>query len=248
MPFESLRRVFDKLQASPALLRRVNGCTPAGKAPNVKVSPLLEENLKHPGVDRKLPLDMSAERLQALSQDPELLVLLKIDFAAVMAFYDFVEKQVCPAVSEALVCAAQGSFNFRMLEYFPTGESACGCSAHKDYGTFTVIAADMPGLQCELDGTWVDVCQTNTLTILFGWCAYMMSGEVIPAAHHRVVDSAGEAPDGWTRRLSFSLSFSTFVAPPRDYDLKAHIRPAYVARPHHRAGAEGCDLLLVEDP
>jgi isopenicillin N synthase-like dioxygenase len=90
-------------------------------------------------------------------------------------------------------------------------DSQNGCSAHTDYGTFSIIFQDgTAGLEMEAPeapSKWVPV-PGNATILSCGWCAVVLNGGKIAAVRHRVRRVPG------VRRLSAVL----IVAP--DLDVK----------------------------
>ena len=104
--------------------------------------------------------------------------------------------------------------DFRLCDHHPdtaAPESSNGCSAHTDYGPFSIIFQDgTPGLELEdADGKWNAVPGDATV-IVTGWCALVLSGGSIHAARHHVRRIPG------VRRFSAVL----FVAPDTSMKLK----------------------------
>jgi hypothetical protein len=106
--------------------------------------------------------------------------------------------------------------NFRMVDYYARPKSAVPprCGEHRDFGSYTLIFADEPGLQFFVDGEWHDVgpIPAGSALLLFGWCTQIRSNGRIPAALHRVVDG-GQAVDGEDGVIPRRSSLVLFVAP-----------------------------------
>ena len=70
------------------------------------------------------------------------------------------------------------------------GRFACG--AHSDFGFLTLLYSDRPGLQICVDGQWQDVpIVENGLCVNVGDMAECISGGVLVATKHRVVNRTG---------------------------------------------------------
>jgi len=104
-------------------------------------------------------------------------------------------------------------YNFRMVDYYarPTEAPAPRCGEHRDFGSFTLIFADRPGLQVFLDGEWKSVAPLSpgTAILLFGWVTQIRSNDRISAAPHRVVNDATDGATTVPRRTAAVL----FCAP-----------------------------------
>ena len=84
--------------------------------------------------------------------------------------------------------AASELFNFRLVDYNsrPTKSIAPRCGAHVDFGTLTIVVADHPGLEVEINGQWKtpDVKFENggsVAFVVFGWCTAIRSNNRITA-------------------------------------------------------------------
>jgi isopenicillin N synthase-like dioxygenase len=88
-------------------------------------------------------------------------------------------------------------FVLRLLRYEPVAsvveENKLACTAHTDYGFFTLLATDSePGFQALLDGCWVDVAPpSDPGTLLFNGADMLReaSGKRFQSILHRVVVS-----------------------------------------------------------
>ena len=246
-PFQALARISKLFESNPELVDRVNALTPEGKCMNVKTAALNQTRNKN--VDLKIPFDMSPDRLDALGK--ELRAELGDDFDTVMSFFTEHLQKVSDLVSEELAgfcgkksCELKGTYNYRMCDYFPITEKMAGprCGKHRDYGSFTLIVADKPGLEVwnPVEGKWVDVflnedLNTPKIIVIGGYVLEILSQGKITASLHRVVNNFNS-----DRRLSFCH----FVAPTKEsivasgmtvQDLKSALR----AKWKHREGNIG---------
>ena len=215
-----------------------------------------------PTVDRKRVLDLSPERLEAIRQaDPALLNCDGGDddqppaLAATLAFWETLRRS-SDKLSRSLAVAVGSDellrdvhFNYRMVDYYKTNtnendknnDSSCPeaprCGEHRDFGSFTLIYAQQPGLELfhEPSQTWLPVpvpsqqdtegacnCTCTSAVLLFGWCTQIRSNGRIPAALHRVVKEDSMDDGGNRRRVSAVL----FTAPKH---CETYLRP--VVRP-----------------
>jgi len=210
-----------------------------------------------PQVDLKRVLDLSPERLQVIYQaHPEIANGKAQDLQETLEYWNELSTKYAPklldAVAQAIVgtvheeqnhkaaITSDAAWNFRMVDYFPRNNNHNSeggdlvepprCSEHRDFGTFTLISTTGPGLQVQYQGDWHDVpYEKNTSVLLFGWCTQIRSNGRIPAALHRVVDSA----DDDERRTSMVL----FCAPkhpetPLEPIVLPHEQPRYISDIH----------------
>jgi hypothetical protein len=115
-------------------------------------------------------------------------------------------------------------FKMRLLRYLPVSESEfeenvqVRAQAHTDYGTFSLVFADGPGLEVETKTGWTPVNATETTPAhLFGDSMRLFTRVEEPsvATRHRVVARAFETTE--TPRHSIVL----FVEPNGDYTIES---------------------------
>jgi isopenicillin N synthase-like dioxygenase len=145
-PLSSISTLFDRLNASPELVARLNATYP-------KRGVFKTAGLTNALADQKTTIDLSAARLERLSRlAPELISRLGTEFTDVLDFFNAVERELVPAVMSATSDAAgidmaalhrERNHNYRLVDYFTKqtnqGEEAARCGEHKDYGTFSII-------------------------------------------------------------------------------------------------------------
>jgi hypothetical protein len=165
-------------------------------------------------VDQKRVLDLSPERLNAIKRnDPALYELVADQMPCV--FFESLSKTLGARLVKAMsrvigseVVAEDAFFNYRMIDYYPRKVNSVSprCGTHRDFGTFTLIFSNEPGLSIFVNGEWklVDPGASDTALLVFGWCSQIMSNGRLPAIEHKVV----ECPDV-ARRVSAVL----FCAP-----------------------------------
>lgn len=243
-PFGALEEVNRLLRENPSLVDQINAETPGGKWPNVKTAAL--ERLEHPKVDLKVPFDMSPERFAKLGA--KMTELLGKPFEECMHFFNeslgrwktVIDQELAEITSQPVPLS--DTENWRMVDYFPLDTAARGprCGKHRDYGSYTLIVADQPGLEIfdEVRGIWVDVYESSEnaaaapfIVVIPGYVLEILSGGKVRAALHRVVQK------DWARRMSFCL----FCAPLKTQlvaagltvsDLKTALAPKW----RHREG------------
>ena len=148
-------------------------------------------------------------------------------FNEVVVFWRAVSERVAPALRAAVARAAScddvladGHFDYRMVDYYErtwcrtddscedagaaAQDASAGvtppprCRAHRDFGSFTLVFAQLPGLQALLAEPpvaagaliWRDlaVSPPGAALLLFGWCTQIRSNGRLHAAQHRVID------------------------------------------------------------
>lgn len=165
-------------------------------------------------VDQKRVLDLSPERLNAIKEnDPALHELVADRMPTV--FFETLSKNLGTRLVKAMSCvigsqviAEDSFFNYRMIDYYPRQGNSVSprCGTHRDFGTFTLIFSNEPGLSIFVNGEWklVDPGAADSALLVFGWCSQILSNGRLPAIEHKVV----ECPDV-ARRVSAVL----FCAP-----------------------------------
>ena len=85
------------------------------------------------------------------------------------------------------------------------------CQEHRDFGSFTLIFSNQPGLQVYIDEEWhaVPSIPTGSAILLFGWCTQIRSNGRIPAVLHKVEDAVVDSSFSSPQRTSVVL----FCAP-----------------------------------
>ena len=110
------------------------------------------------------------------------------------------------------------------------------CRAHRDFGSFTLVFCEQPGLQVQLgsgaggtaseEGSWRDVRPSGpgSALLLFGWCTQVRSNGRLHAALHRVVDGPPCAvlDERSARRSARRTSAVFFISPT---DMQAPLEP-----------------------
>lgn len=224
VPFAAIGKLFDYLQANPAVAVRFNQVYPTrGLFKNAATV--------NPISDQKLTIDLSPNRI---SHIPAYLqaALMPHGLTEVLDFFNTVTGTYLDSILGALSATINvdlgaihksHNVNFRLCDYTPDTASASsenGCGAHRDYGTFSIIFQDgIQGLEIEdpaNPGVWQPIPADATV-VLCGWCAHIISGGELNAVRHRVRRKPG------TRRLSAVL----FVAP----DLNVALKPMVTRMP-----------------
>mmetsp|Transcript_78257 Transcript_78257/g.117719 ORF Transcript_78257/g.117719 Transcript_78257/m.117719 type:complete len:173 (+) Transcript_78257:71-589(+) len=99
-----------------------------------------------------------------------------------------------------------------MVDYYqrPASATPPRCTEHRDFGSFTLIFSNLPGLEVWCDGSWTPVAPPplGSALLLFGWCTQIRSNGRIPAVLHRVVD-----PPAQQNLVPRRTSAVFFVAP-----------------------------------
>ena len=236
----ALATLLDHLAADDSLGERLN----QAYTNNLVYKDSYKAGKGGPTVDRKRVLDLSPERLEIIAKaDPALLEtnndhVGQVSLQESLAFWDKLSHS-SKKISEALAMAIGSDemlkdvfFNYRMVDYYPSGETkkedeeleGPRCGEHRDFGSFTLIYTNQPGLQIfqEPTKTWVDIPNDAneqshcSAILLFGWCTQIRSNGRIPAVLHRVVDDTN------ARRVSAVL----FTAPKHaETPLEPVVRP-----------------------
>lgn len=221
-PIAAIRNLFARLYANRALASRLNATYPkrgvfkdACLAPNAS-----------PQIDQKTTIDLSIGRLQSIREtDPDLVEALGNEFEDIVSFYTYIETDVLPIITRATSTIVGSNLedmhhgtnnNLRLIDYFPCPEpSGPRCGEHRDYNTYTVVFqdGDVGGLEFEHEGAWNPVPANADAVISWGWCAAVLSNNVVKAAKHRVLKTWPRAD----RRTTAVI----FVAP----DLDTVLRP-----------------------
>jgi isopenicillin N synthase-like dioxygenase len=176
-------------------------------------------------VDMKRVLDLSPERIDAIkTADPTIGQEIGEELDTALDFWQNCAQHVTPKLIEALVSAigspdvaTDAHCNYRCVDYYSRTvdifdkDSTPRCGEHRDFGTFTLIFADKPGLEIYHDNNWVavPVQAPGTAIMVFGWCTEIRSNGRVTAVKHRVVDPKPDAHGVTPRRTTAVL----FVAP-----------------------------------
>ncbi|KAI8940371.1 hypothetical protein NX059_004064 [Plenodomus lindquistii] len=194
-PIAAIQKLFARLYGDPSLASRVNATYPKR---GVFKSACLAPDAS-PQIDQKTTIDLSISRLQSIhNTDPTLVAALGEDFEEIVSFYTYIETEILPIVTRAtsnisdleLELIHNGTNNhLRLIDYFPCPEpSAPRCGEHRDYNTYTIVFqdGDVGGLEFEVEGVWKPVPANVDAVISWGWCAAILSNDVVKAAKHRV--------------------------------------------------------------
>jgi len=246
-PFTSIEELFDRFTAQPTLGEIVN----SAYTKNLVYKDAFAMGNGGPTVDQKRVLDISPERLQAIreaqaqaqqssnlsDEDKENLSLssqLGSALERALAWWASLEENNRQHILEALAlaigsdgCMVDVHSNYRMVDYYPHGKESSlvppRCGEHRDFGAFTLVFSDKPGLELFVGGEWRAVAPlpSNSAVLLFGWCTELWSNGRIHATLHRVANKEEDV----ARRLSAVL----FVAP-KDVNtpLEPHVLPGEV--------------------
>ena len=222
-PLDAVRRLFDHLYANPSIMEKLNRIYPSrGIVKNASMTKLEKEGIK---IDRKVPFDLSYDRIKVLEKHPGLFEQLGDDFPILLDFYSRIEQEVLPrlfdCLSSTIGCDMKAlhsdkNFNFRVIDYFPKLKSNdARCGEHRDYGSFTLIFQDEIGGLEVLDssGSWVSL--NAPVVLMWGWCASLLSNDKIVPALHRVIDPDATRSIYVPRRNTAVV----FVAPNKNVEL-----------------------------
>eukprot|EP00775_Hariotina_reticulata_P012393 gene12393-12528_t len=240
-PFPSMAKLFDSV--TPELAARANTAY-SGGGTRLVWKDAHGKGRGGPLVDDKRVIDLSAHRMQQLTSiDPGLARELGSPLVDSLSFFDSSTAHTAPVVLEALKeatgCADYGMgearFAYRMVDYGSRAGGAVApprCSAHRDFGTATLIWQDGPGLEVRVGEAWhtLPALPPSSAVLMFGLCTAWRSNDRIRAAEHRVGDAAAGPGGVSPRRLSavlfMGLCDTAVLAPALS---SAGERPRYVS-------------------
>jgi isopenicillin N synthase-like dioxygenase len=165
---------------------------------------------------------------------------------------DVVGRCILPALAQAIGSSDilnDVAYNYRMVDYYNYNDDidktnhhdhdddddasiAPRCGEHRDFGSFTMIQANQPGLQVFVENEWhtLDTIPEGSALMVFGWCTQIRSNGRIPAVLHRVEQDHRQqqhAANNHRRRLAAVL----FCAPKMvDTALEPVVRPGEVRK------------------
>lgn len=116
----------------------------------------------------------------------------------------------------------------RLLHYPPytakdvaakrSGPNAVRAGEHRDFGSFTFLFTDAPGLQAHINGHWIDVppVPRGTSIVVTGGLMARWTNDTWPAVLHRVIVHDDE------EKLLDRTSIACFFQPDPDYIVSVH--------------------------
>ena len=191
-PMRQIQDTMDQLAAAPHVGRALNEAYTKNKV----YKDSFGSGQGGDTVDQKSVLDLSPERIEKIKEAAP-------DLAAEwLPFWEHLRENVSPAIIAALseavgsdVQPLSSHCNYRMVDYYerPAGCRPPRCGEHRDFGSFSLIFANCPGLQVwhESASSWsaVPAAPPGSALLLFGWCTQIRSNGRIPARLHRVTDT-----------------------------------------------------------
>jgi hypothetical protein len=228
-PIAAIQRLFARLYADPLLALRLNATYPKrGVFKDACLAPDAS-----PQIDQKTTIDLSVSRLQSMREmDPALVGALGEEFEDIVRFYTYIETDVLPIVTRAtsniggleLELTHNGTNNhLRLIDYFPCPEpSAPRCGEHRDYNTYTIVFQDgsIGGLEFEVEGIWKPVPASVDAVISWGWCATILTNDVVKAAKHRVLRTWPLSDRRSTAVIFVAPDLGTVLKPTSDFGPK----------------------------
>lgn len=218
-------------------------------------------------IDRKRVLDLSPQRLETLEQlypDFSVAPAYQQYLATPIQFFQTMVDQFCTKISNAVSlasgCPLDERINvaYRMVDYYsvdPTASPSPRCGQHQDFGYFTLIFADVPGLEVyvydDIINEWqwkiLPFCASTSAYLVCGLCTQIRSNNRIKAILHRVSNSG--LPSSSATDIGVTTAPRTcailFVAPSAESVLQSTVLPPVESNqyPHSISAGELKELI-----